>query len=161
MHISPEEAAKALDEIARTRRRTLRNAPPLFPSWYLSFIWGGVTALQFATEVLYGAATWAGVAVVLAALAFAVVKFVRDMFRLPMRPHGSVTDPWAWAGFTAWLLGTQLLCFALLAAFSTAGFAYPRTGCCLAVFAFALVTAPVLPRWMAMRNARRAEATRF
>jgi hypothetical protein len=159
MQISPEEAAKALDEIARTRHRTLRNAPPLFPSWYLSFIWGGITVVQFATEVLHGPASWAGVAVVLAALAVAVVKFLRDMFRLPMRPHRSVVDPWAWAGFAGWIVGTQVLCFALLAVFGATGLPYPRTFSSLAVFAVALVTAPALPRWMALRNARRAEAT--
>lgn len=157
MHITPDEAARALDDVRRTQRTALRSAPPMFPAWYLSAIWGGVTGMQFVTEVLSGPAVPIGAALMAIALVVAVVKFIFDVRNLSLRPHRSVIDPWAWVGFTAWLIGSQVACFALLALFTAAGFDYPRTACTLVVFVAVLFTGPLLPRWMTMRNARRAE----
>ncbi|GGM83987.1 hypothetical protein GCM10010106_33310 [Thermopolyspora flexuosa] len=160
MNISPEEAARALEEVERTRRRTLRNAPPLFPSWYLVAIWAGVAVVQFSTEVLTGPVAWAGVLLTAAGYAAFMVKFFRDVSRWPMRPHRSLIDPMVWVAFGAWLVGGIVAGYALIAAFSAAGLAYPRTtaSCCLLLVV--AVTAPLLPRWMATRNARTAERRR-
>lgn len=158
--MTPEEAERALDEASRAQSAALRNAPPLFPAWYLGAVWGGVAALQLVTEVLSGAAVWIGLAVVVLGLVALAVKLVRDMSRLAMRPHISAIDPWGWLGFLAWLFGTQIFCFVLLAAFSAADFTYPRTASCLVTLVLALLTAPAVPRWMAARGVRRMEAER-
>lgn len=157
MIISPEEAARALHEVHRTQRTALRSAPPMFPAWYLSAVWGSVAAIQFATEVLPVPARPIGLVVVLLGLGVAVGKFIRDVLRLTVRPHRSVIDPWAWIGFAAWIVGTQAACFGLMFVLSAVGFDHPRTAAASAVFVVVLFTGPLLPRWMSMRNALRAD----
>lgn len=158
MHITPDEAARALAEVRRTQRMAMRSAPPMFPAWYLIAVWGVVTAIQLVTEFLAGPAVPIGVTLLAIGLAAAVAKFVGDVRVLAVRPHRSLIDPWGWVGLAAWIIGGQLLCFTLLALFRAADFGYPRTAATLPVFVLVVVTAPLLPRWMTMRNARRAEA---
>ena len=160
MNISPEEAARALEEVERTRRTTLRNAPPLFPAWYLGAVWAGVAAVQFATEVLTGPARWGGVGLAVTAYVLFMIKFVRDVSRMPMRPHRSLIDRVTWLAFFGWLAICIAAGYALSAAFSAAGYAYPRTAAALCVFLVVFATAPLLPRWMSARAARRAERGR-
>jgi len=160
MDITPHEAAKALHEVHHTQRMALRSAPPMFPAWYLTAVWVSVTAIQAATEVLTGISAAIGVVVAIIGLMVAVLKFLHDLQNLPLRPHRSVVDPWAWAGLAGWIAGTMLLCFALLGVFLATGFGYPRTGAALLSLAVVAVTAPLLPRWMTMRTALRMERTR-
>ncbi|MEV5411671.1 hypothetical protein AB0K60_22885 [Thermopolyspora sp. NPDC052614] len=155
MNISPDDAARALADVKHTQHTALRSAPPMFPSWYLGAVWIVVTGIQFATEVLSGPAAVIGVIVALIALFASVIKFIRDVNTMSLRPHRSIVDPWAWVGFSAWLIATIGLSFALLAAFIAVGFPYPRTGCTLLTAVVVLFTAPWLPRWMTMRTARR------
>lgn len=160
MNISPEDAAQALEEVERTRRRALRNAPPLFPAWYLVAVWAGVTAVQVCTEVLTGPVAWAGLLLTVAAYAVFIVKFYRDVARLPMRPHRSQIDPLVWVVFAVWLVSGIVADFALVAAFLAVDLAYPRTAASCCVLLVVAITAPGLPRWMAARNARTAERRR-
>lgn len=158
MQITPNEAAEALGEIRQAQHKALRNAPPMFPAWYSVAVWGFVAGTQCVTEVLTGTAVWIGVGVLTAGLAAAVIVFLMQMrHRWPLRPHRSVVDPWAWVGFAGWVAGCVAVQFVLLFALLAAGFAYPRTGAALVAFVLVVLTAPVLPRWMTMRNARRAE----
>jgi hypothetical protein len=158
MHITPDEAAKALGEVRRVQRTALRAAPPMFPAWYAVAVWGFVLGAQAATEVLTGPATWVAMAVLAIGLAAAVIVFLWQMYRAwPLRPHRSVVDPWAWAGFAAWVAGTTIVQFLATLALRTAEFAHPRTGGTLVTFVLVLLTARAVPRWMATRNVRRAE----
>ncbi|MFF3442647.1 hypothetical protein [Streptosporangium sp. NPDC002721] len=161
MDITPEEAARTLDQVRETQRRVLRAAPPMFPAWYPVAVWAFVTGIQFATEI---PPTWwllVAVPAMTAGLVLAVLKFVRDVKNAKLRPHSSVVDPWAWVGFTAWMVVTGLASIPLVLWFTGVGLAYPRTLMGVIMTAIVAVTSPLLARWMSGRTARRAEAARW
>jgi len=157
MEISPEEAARTLDRVRETQRRALRAAPPMFPAWYPVAVWGFVTGMQFVTEAPSAWWIWIAVVALSAGLAVAVLKFVRDVRNANLRPHSSVMDPWAWAGFTGWLVVTGV--GGVLAAlwFTELGLTYPRTLMGVIMTVVAAITTPLLARWMSGRTVRRAE----
>ncbi|MEU4408845.1 hypothetical protein AB0F88_30375 [Streptosporangium sp. NPDC023963] len=157
MDITPEEAARTLAQVHETQRKVLRAAPPMFPAWYPVAVWAFVTGIQFVTEI--PPAWWIGIAVpaLSAALVLAVLKFVRDVRDAKLRPHSSVVDPWAWAGFTGWVLVTVVASAPLALWFTDLGLAYPRTLMGVIMTAIVAITSPLLARWMSGRTARRAE----
>ncbi|MFD8561149.1 hypothetical protein ACFV1N_28035 [Streptosporangium canum] len=159
MHITPEDAARTLDQVHETQHRALRAAPPMFPAWYLAAVWLFVTGMQFVTEVTPARWLWIAVPALTAGLAVAVLTFVRDVRNANLRPHPSMVDPWAWAGFAAWMIATGAGGAVLAWWFTGIDIAYPRTLMGVIMTAVAAVTAPFLARWMSTRTARRAEPT--
>lgn len=157
MDITPEEAARTLAQVHETQRRVLRAAPPMFPAWYPVAVWTFVTGIQFVTEI---PPTWwllIAVPALTAGLVLAVLKFVRDVRDTKLRPHSSVVDPWAWVGFTGWMVVTSLASVPLALWFVELGIAYPRTTMGVIMTAIVAITSPLLARWMSVRTARRAE----
>jgi hypothetical protein len=159
MHITPEEAAQSLARIHETQRRALRSAPPMFPSWYVVAVWVFVTGIQFFTEVTPLSALWIALPVLVVGLIAAVLKFVMDVRNQSMRPHPAVVDPWAWGGLAAWIVITTLGGIAMAVALEVLGASYPRTVMGVTMTMIALITTPILTRWMSMRTLRRAETT--
>ncbi|MER6831363.1 hypothetical protein ABT352_35600 [Streptosporangium sp. NPDC000563] len=157
MEISPEEAARTLDQVHETRRRALRAAPPMFPAWYPVAVWVFVAGIQFVTEVPPAWWIWIAVPVLSAGLAVAVLKFVTDVRNANMRLHSSVVDPWAWIGFTGWLVATGFGAALMALWFTELGLTYPRTLMGVIMTVVAAITTPLLARWMSGRAVRRAE----
>ncbi|GAA0828519.1 hypothetical protein ACFQVD_11090 [Streptosporangium amethystogenes subsp. fukuiense] len=157
MDITPEEAARSLAQVHETQHRVLRAAPPMFPAWYPVAVWIFVTGMQFVTEIAPAWWFWIAVAALSAGLVAAVLKFVSDVRNANLRPHSSMTDPWAWVGFTVWLVTTGLAGSVLALWFKELGVAYPRTVMGVTMIVIVAVTAPLLARWMSARTARRAE----
>ncbi|GAA4203156.1 hypothetical protein GCM10022252_60320 [Streptosporangium oxazolinicum] len=160
MDITPEEAARTLDQVRETRRRVLRAAPPTFPAWYPVVVWGFVTGMQFVTEVPSFRWLWVAVVALWAGLAVAVFTFVREVRNASLRPHSSVMDPWAWVGFTGWLVATCLGSVVLALWFKDLDLAYPRTLMGVTMTVIVAITSPPLARWMSRRTARRAETAK-
>lgn len=157
MDITPEEAARTLEQVHETRRRVLRAAPPMFPAWYPVAVWTFVTGLQLVTEIPPARWLWIAVAVLSIGLAVAVLKFVRDVRNANLRLHLSVMDPWAWAGFAAWLVVTGATAAPMALWLKELGVAYPRTLMGVIMTVIVAITSPLLARWMSARTARRAE----
>ncbi|WP_329080233.1 MULTISPECIES: hypothetical protein [unclassified Streptosporangium] len=160
MDITPEEAARTLDQVHETRRRVLRAAPPMFPAWYPVAVWGFVTGIQFVTEIPSFRWLWVAVVALSACLAVAVLKFVKDVRNASLRPHPSVMDPWAWIGFTGWLVATGLGSALLALWLKDLDLAYPRTLMGVIMTVIVAITSPLLARWMSGRTARRAETAK-
>ncbi|MEU8385673.1 hypothetical protein [Streptosporangium sp. NPDC048865] len=158
MDITPEEAARTLEQVRETQRKVLRAAPPMFPAWYPVAVWVFVTGMQFVTEIPSAGWIWGAVAALSAGLAAAVLKFVRDVRNAKLRPHSSVMDPWAWAGFAGWVVVTGLSALPMAFWLGDLGVAYPRTLMGVIMTVIVAITSPPLARWMSGRTARRAEA---
>ncbi|MGJ6966030.1 hypothetical protein ACSDR0_29390 [Streptosporangium sp. G11] len=158
MDITPEEAERTLAQVHETQRRVLRAAPPMFPAWYPVAVWVFVTGIQFVTEIPPAWWLWIAVTALSAGLAVAVLKFVRDVRNASLRPHPSVMDPWAWVGFTGWLVATGLVALPLELWLKELDVAYPRTLMGVIMTVIVAITSPLLARWMSGRTARRAEA---
>lgn len=159
MHITPEEAAQSLAHIHEAQRRALRSAPPMFPSWYVVAVWVFVTGIQFFTEVTPLSALRIALPVLLVGLMVAVLKFVMDIRNQSMRPHPTVVDPWAWGGFAVWVVTTTLGGIGAVVGLEALSVSYPRTVMGVTMTVIALITTPILTRWMSMRTAHRAETT--
>ncbi|MEV0592225.1 hypothetical protein [Nonomuraea cavernae] len=157
MHITPEEAAQSLAQIHETQRRALRSAPPMFPSWYVVAVWVFVTGMQFFTEVTPLSALRIALPVLSIGLMAAVFKFVMDIRNQSMRPHPGVVDPWAWGGFAVWIVITAFGSVGVAVGLEALGVSYPRTVMGVTMTVVALITTPILTRWMSMRTVRRAE----
>ncbi|GAA0441055.1 hypothetical protein Acor_11920 [Acrocarpospora corrugata] len=159
MYITPEEAARSLAQIRETQHRALRSAPPMFPSWYVVAVWVFITGIQFFTEVTPLWVLWIALPVLSIGLVVAVLKFVKEIRNQSVRPHPSVVDPWAWGGFAVWIILTTLGSVGLAVGLKALGFAYPGTVMGITMTVIAVITTPILTRWMSMRTVRRAERT--
>jgi hypothetical protein len=157
MHITPEEAAQSLAQIRETQHRALRSAPPMFPSWYVVAVWIFITGVHFFIEVTPVWVLWIAIPVLSIGLMVAVLKFVMEIRNQSVRPHPSVVDPWAWGGMAIWIVLTALGSVGLTLGLEAFGVAYPGTIMGVTMTVIAVITTPILTRWMSMRTVRRAE----
>lgn len=158
MNITPDDAAQALAQVDETKRRALRAASPI-PASYPVAVWILVTGSMFATEVTSGWWLWIAVTALSISLPIAVFTFVRDIRNANMRPHPSLIDPGAMAGYAAWMIGTGFGGVMLALWLKGLDIAYPRTLMGVIMTAIVAATAPLLARWMSRRTAHRAETT--
>ncbi|WP_326635283.1 hypothetical protein OG884_20735 [Streptosporangium sp. NBC_01755] len=135
-----------------TGRTELQVSPICYGTWQFGGDWGQVDER-------------AAVAAIQHARAFPGVEIVQPPYHVmeirnqSVRPHPSVVDPWAWGGLAVWIVLTTLGSVGLAVGLKALGVAYPGTVMGVTMTVTAVITTPILTRWMSMRTVRRAEMT--